>query len=166
MGSCSIVYVGIKDPNKSNTHEYFRHSNGKGYELALLRPGYFFYFGRLYVLIYHHTIHGGITFDPVDSCSHVTPFASQFTFDPDKNHASICITWLHQSLTFYWTKSYTPVYSVTAMWYSVRVSVSLGERIVSRDGLPRGVLLSDILRIKKYCPGLKLFVARRTNSLT
>ena len=37
----------IKDPNKSNTQKYFRHSNVKRYEVALLRPGYFFYFGRL-----------------------------------------------------------------------------------------------------------------------
>ena len=32
----------------------------------------------------------------------------------------------------------------------------LGERIVSRDGLPRGVLPSGILKIEKYCPGLKV----------
>ena len=31
-----------------------------------------------------YNLHGGITFDPVDSCSHVTPFASQFTFDPEQ----------------------------------------------------------------------------------
>ena len=37
----------IKDPNKSNTQKYFRHFNVKRYELALLRSGYFFYFGRL-----------------------------------------------------------------------------------------------------------------------
>ena len=37
----------IKDPNKSNTHKYFRHSNVKRYELALLRSGYFFYFSLL-----------------------------------------------------------------------------------------------------------------------
>jgi len=37
----------IKDPNKSNTQKYFRHSNVKRYELALLRSGYFIYFGRL-----------------------------------------------------------------------------------------------------------------------
>ena len=38
----------IKDPNKSNTQKYFRHSNVKRYELALLRSGYFFYFSLLY----------------------------------------------------------------------------------------------------------------------
>ena len=32
----------------------------------------------------------------------------------------------------------------------------LGERIVSRDGLPRGALPSGILKIEKYCPGLKV----------
>ena len=32
----------------------------------------------------------------------------------------------------------------------------LGERIVSRDELPRGVLPSGILKIEKYCPGLKV----------
>ena len=32
----------------------------------------------------------------------------------------------------------------------------LGERIVSCDGLPRGVLPSAILKIEKYCPGLKV----------
>jgi len=32
----------------------------------------------------------------------------------------------------------------------------LGEGIVSRDGLPRGVLPSGILKIEKYCPGLKV----------
>ena len=32
----------------------------------------------------------------------------------------------------------------------------LVERIVSRDGLPRGVLPSGILKIEKYCPGLKV----------
>ena len=30
----------------------------------------------------------------------------------------------------------------------------LGERIVSRNGLPRGVLPSGILKIEKYCPWL------------
>ena len=35
----------------------------------------------------------------------------------------------------------------------------LGERIVSRDGLPRGVLSSSILKIEKYCPGLKVPVS-------
>ena len=38
----------IKDPNKSNTQKYFRHSNVKRYELALLRSGYFVYFSLLY----------------------------------------------------------------------------------------------------------------------
>ena len=32
----------------------------------------------------------------------------------------------------------------------------LGERIVSRDGLPRGVLPSGILKMRKKCPGLKV----------
>ena len=32
----------------------------------------------------------------------------------------------------------------------------LGEGMVSRDGLPRGVLPSGILKIEKYCPGLKI----------
>ena len=32
----------------------------------------------------------------------------------------------------------------------------LAEGIVSRDGLPRGVLPSGILKIEKYCPGLKV----------
>ena len=32
----------------------------------------------------------------------------------------------------------------------------LGERIVSRVGLPRRVLPSGILKIEKYCPGLKV----------
>ena len=32
----------------------------------------------------------------------------------------------------------------------------LGEGIVSRDGLPRGVLPSGILKIEKYCPGVKV----------
>jgi hypothetical protein len=31
----------------------------------------------------------------------------------------------------------------------------LDEGIVSRDGLPRGVLPSGILKIEKYCPGLR-----------
>ena len=35
----------------------------------------------------------------------------------------------------------------------------LVERIVSRDGLPRGVLPSGILKIEKYCPGLKVPVS-------
>ena len=30
------------------------------------------------------------------------------------------------------------------------------EGIVSRDGLPRGVLPSDILKMRKKCPGLKV----------
>ena len=29
-------------------------------------------------------VHGGIIFDPVDSCSHVTPFGWEITFDPDQ----------------------------------------------------------------------------------
>ena len=37
----------IKDPNKSNTQKYFRHSNVKKYELALLRSGYYKTFDRL-----------------------------------------------------------------------------------------------------------------------
>ena len=45
----------IKDPNKSDTQKYFRHSNVKRYELALLRSGYFFYFGRL--LVIYFTLH-------------------------------------------------------------------------------------------------------------
>ena len=32
----------------------------------------------------------------------------------------------------------------------------LAEGIVSRDGLPRGVLPSGILKMEKYCPGLKV----------
>ena len=32
----------------------------------------------------------------------------------------------------------------------------LGAGIVSRDGLPRGVLPSGILKIEKYCTGLKV----------
>ena len=32
----------------------------------------------------------------------------------------------------------------------------LGEGIVHRDGLPRGVLPSRILKIEKYCPGFKV----------
>ena len=32
----------------------------------------------------------------------------------------------------------------------------LGERIVSRDGLPRGVLPSGILKMRNKCPGLKV----------
>ena len=35
----------------------------------------------------------------------------------------------------------------------------LGEGIVSRDGLPRGALPSGILKIEKYCPGLKVPVS-------
>ena len=50
-----IIYY-IKDPNKSNTQEYFRHSNVKRYELALLRPGYFFYFGRLFYVSSYYRI--------------------------------------------------------------------------------------------------------------
>jgi len=37
----------------------------------------------------------------------------------------------------------------------------LGDGIVSRDGLPRGALPSDILKIEKYCPGLKVPVSDR-----
>ena len=37
----------------------------------------------------------------------------------------------------------------------------LGEGIVSRDGLPRGVLPSGILKIEKYCPGLKVPISSR-----
>ena len=44
-------YLNIKDPNKSNTQKYFRHFNVKRYDLALLRSGYFFYFGRLLYII-------------------------------------------------------------------------------------------------------------------
>ena len=33
----------------------------------------------------------------------------------------------------------------------------LGEGIISRDGLPRGVLPSGILNIEKYCLGLNFF---------
>ena len=43
------IWLCIKDPNKSNTQKYFRHSNVKRYELALLRSGYFIYLGRLFV---------------------------------------------------------------------------------------------------------------------
>ena len=32
----------------------------------------------------------------------------------------------------------------------------LGEGIVSRDDLPRGVLPSGILKMEKYCPGHKV----------
>ena len=39
----------------------------------------------------------------------------------------------------------------------------LGERIVSRDGLPRGVLPSGILKIEKYCSGLKVPVSFSCN---
>ena len=35
----------------------------------------------------------------------------------------------------------------------------LGEGIISRDGLPRGVLPSGIFKIEKYCPGLKVPVS-------
>ena len=44
------IGISIKDPNKSNTQKNFRHSNVKRYELALLRSGYFFYFGRLHAI--------------------------------------------------------------------------------------------------------------------
>ena len=49
--SVTYVWLDIKDLNKSNTQKYFRHSNIKRYELALLRSGYFIYFGRLYLLL-------------------------------------------------------------------------------------------------------------------
>ena len=32
----------------------------------------------------------------------------------------------------------------------------LGEEMDSRDGLPRGALPSGILKMEKYCPGLKV----------
>ena len=35
----------------------------------------------------------------------------------------------------------------------------LGEGMDSRDGLPRGALPSGILKIEKYCPGLKVPVS-------
>ena len=35
----------------------------------------------------------------------------------------------------------------------------LGEGIVSRDGLPRGVLPSGILKMEKYCPDHKVPVS-------
>ena len=38
----------------------------------------------------------------------------------------------------------------------IYLHIILGEGIVSRDGLPRGVLPSGILKIEKYCPGLKV----------
>ena len=38
----------------------------------------------------------------------------------------------------------------------IYVHTLLGEGIVSRDGLPRGVLPSGILKIEKYCLGLKV----------
>ena len=41
----------------------------------------------------------------------------------------------------------------------------LGEGIVSRDGLPRGVLPSGILKIEKYCPGLKVRSPNHIDSL-
>ena len=34
--------------------------------------------------------------------------------------------------------------------------IILVERIVARNGLPRSVLPSGILKIEKYCPGLKV----------
>ena len=37
----------------------------------------------------------------------------------------------------------------------------LGERIVSRDGLPRGALPSGILKIEKYCLGLEIRLSFR-----
>ena len=43
------------------------------------------------------------------------------------------------------------------VWSSSNVLLKLVIReFVSRDGLPRGVLPSGILKIEKYCPGLKL----------
>ena len=38
----------------------------------------------------------------------------------------------------------------------------LSDGIVSRDGLPRGVLPSGIFKIEKYCPGVKVPVSLRT----
>jgi len=40
----------------------------------------------------------------------------------------------------------------------------LGERIVTRDGLPRGVLPSVILKTEKYCPGLKVWSPNMSRS--
>ena len=43
------------------------------------------------------------------------------------------------------------------VWSSSNVLLKLVIReFVSRDGLPRGVLPSGILKIEKYCPGLKV----------
>ena len=39
----------------------------------------------------------------------------------------------------------------------------LGAGIISRDGLPRGVLPSGILKMEKYCPGLKVRSPLNTN---
>ena len=53
--------------------------------------------------------------------------------------------------------SYSIVYvGIYALIYQHTILV---ERIVSRDGLPRGVLPSGILKIEKYCPGLKVPVS-------
>ena len=38
----------------------------------------------------------------------------------------------------------------------IYLHTTLGDGIVSRDGLSRGVLPSGILKIEKYCPGLKV----------
>ena len=35
--------------------------------------------------------------------------------------------------------------------------------IVSRDGLPRGTLPSGILKLEKYCPGLKVLHSKFSN---
>ena len=39
----------------------------------------------------------------------------------------------------------------------IYLHTTLGEGTLSRDGLPRGVLPSGILKMEKYCPGLKDF---------
>ena len=53
--------------------------------------------------------------------------------------------------------SYSIVYvGIYALIYQHTI---LGERIVSRDRLPRGLLPSGILKIEKYCPGLKVPVS-------
>ena len=44
------------------------------------------------------------------------------------------------------------IYTIYALIY---LHTILGEGIVSSDGLPRGVLPSSILKMEKYCPGLK-----------
>ena len=83
----------LKDPNKSNTQVYFRHSNVKRYELALLRPGYFFYFGRLYsqylVSTTYHTM-GSYRSDIFD-CNY---FGEPTLSESIKGFYSICwISW-------------------------------------------------------------------------